>query len=364
MQKKLFDFIQSCSRLADLRNVGKNSPVVLKMSKPVLPGDLTVVCSVEEPNSLYFPLNIIWICLDGPNSLYLKCLKLVSTVDTPPLLNTWEEITTYESLDYIITPEWLNLAVGPAGPQGPIGPAGESTESSFQPLSWRESVGEFHLLQSDDSGKALAISSNGGEPNTMQLLVGTDAAMPMPIGSVVILFVEEYPMIGVPSLSVVAQLGVTLMYSAGYLPSLRAEGSIAKLTKRAANTWTLDGDLTKPAELVFSAVQRRKYLDFTIGTEKEWSSFIPEESVYNENFFLYVAGTLMYETQHYLLNWSTLGKPLIRIISYDAMGDDVTLVYFNNVTRPRSIVQENIILLEDGTPMLLEDGTFILLEDN
>jgi hypothetical protein len=124
MQRKLADFIENCARLADLRSVGLNNPVVIKLQKPTLPGELLISCSNEEPNSAYFPLHTIWVCLDGSQFHYKKCFKLIGTQPSERFSNTWEEILTYESLDYVILSRELNYFIGPAGEVGPIGPTG------------------------------------------------------------------------------------------------------------------------------------------------------------------------------------------------------------------------------------------------
>lgn len=250
---------------------------------------------------------------------------------------------------------------------------------SVQPLTWRSLTTETENLLSTDAGKALSFDLPGVTSATFATLtIGTDATMPMAVGSVILLFVENAAQLReLAPVIIVGQSGVTIKNSkaynggAGGTHSLKSKWSMAKLTKQAANTWVLDGDLTEPEEFDYGPIQRTRFDSTSMSVANIWNTFRPVEKYFDQNLFVYAGGLLLNQNDEYLLSW-VAGKPEVRLISYSQVHFPdsnivLDLVYINNTVKIVDLppaVPDNVILLEDGTPILLEDGTFILLENS
>lgn len=122
MDKELFDFVENCARIADSRNLANWNPVVLRVQKPTVAGEITVVCSIEEPSATYFADGTLWIPLDPTKDNFKKAWKLIDSASSPGYQHTWEDLYYYSDLNLIT--EVINFQ-GPPGSKGDKGDAGE-----------------------------------------------------------------------------------------------------------------------------------------------------------------------------------------------------------------------------------------------
>jgi hypothetical protein len=201
-----------------------------------------------------------------------------------------------------------------------------------QHLSWRNLITENEALLSTDAGKALSFDLPGVATATFStLIVGTDAEMPMAIGSVVMLFVENAaqlralaPVVITGQSGVVIKNGKSYNSGLGGVHSLRNKWSMAKLTKQAANTWVLDGDLTEPVSTLNAA--REPYIllltqdaDFVNNTYSEWTGV--------ETPYLAPAPLCTWDGYYNMITFLVPGvyeiKLITRLDCYDATGGQV-----------------------------------------
>ncbi len=122
MEKRLQDFIDSCSVLADTRNVGVNQPIIVKVQNPIYGQEHVIVCSLLEPSHLAIPINAIWLILDPSSARYKTLLRLDSTQPSAEFFNTWVEITTYDQI--FVNAQHYDIIAGGSPGQGPTGPQG------------------------------------------------------------------------------------------------------------------------------------------------------------------------------------------------------------------------------------------------
>jgi hypothetical protein len=122
MDRLLKEFVENCSRIADFRNLGQWNPVVIKIQKPTVAGELIVVCSTEEPSSNHFPLGTLWIPLDGSLPNFKQCLKLVHQNSNSIYSHSWNLIQNYLDLNEVV--HVMDFR-GPQGLDGIPGPQGK-----------------------------------------------------------------------------------------------------------------------------------------------------------------------------------------------------------------------------------------------
>lgn len=100
-------------------------------------------------------------------------------------------------------------------------------------VDWLDVFSDYTLAE-DDAGNGIAATGNSGAQNIV--VPGED--VPFPIGKSVLLVQE-----GAARVDIVAVSGVQLLYLVGRLPRLIGAGAVVWLTKRAADSWLLYGDL-------------------------------------------------------------------------------------------------------------------------
>ncbi len=127
MEKKLSDFVENATALADTRNIGVNQVVSLKIQNPLTGKEHVFVCSLSEPSNILTPINTMWIVLDPASARYKTVLRLVSSTPSTEFFHTWAEVNTYNDLftnaqhyEYALA----DLVPGPTGPTGAVGPRG------------------------------------------------------------------------------------------------------------------------------------------------------------------------------------------------------------------------------------------------
>jgi hypothetical protein len=126
MDKPLNDFVDSCNRIADQRNLGLWSPVTITIGKPTVAGFLIVVCSVEEPSAIHYELGTLWIPADSSSVDYRQCLKLTSPDSAGLYVHTWSPLFNYSELDLV------QRVADHRGPRGAVGPEGSPGETGEQ----------------------------------------------------------------------------------------------------------------------------------------------------------------------------------------------------------------------------------------
>ena len=136
MDIKLQEFIREIENLSQIRNSDARNPIAFDFDMPGMSMRFRVVGSIVEPTYQGYPINLIWVVMDGNSPYHRRALQLKSAAanDTEVedritdmnFLGTWVEVEGYKDLFlypqyYVYTP---GEGAGPGGP-GPEGPKGD-----------------------------------------------------------------------------------------------------------------------------------------------------------------------------------------------------------------------------------------------
>lgn len=100
VDKRLFDFVQSVRKIADLRGVAVGNPIVLRVTIPTSGHLVVVVCGMEEPVNAILPLNALWLNLNASSGYYLSMMRRIEKdTGTGGYVHKWSSVTTFDALD-------------------------------------------------------------------------------------------------------------------------------------------------------------------------------------------------------------------------------------------------------------------------
>lgn len=103
VDKRLFEFVQACRKISDMRGVSASNPTVLRLTIPSTGHLCIIVCGYEEPSSQYIlPLNVLWLNVNPSSSSYLRLLRrLEKNTGTAGLVDKWALVDSFEILDIL-----------------------------------------------------------------------------------------------------------------------------------------------------------------------------------------------------------------------------------------------------------------------
>lgn len=94
----LANFIDECLGIATANGLSPTEPVLITIKSGTTGVQATVVCAYSEPHNLVLPLNVTWIDSDPASPDYKDAYKRVSKDPVGQMLNTWEEVLTYDDI--------------------------------------------------------------------------------------------------------------------------------------------------------------------------------------------------------------------------------------------------------------------------
>ncbi len=130
----LKQFVESCLTIADSRNIGADTPIIIRKEYVLAKTDVSIVVSVTEPNLVLLPRFALWVCADPTSKFYRHIFRLTNLNPNNSFELKWTALTKLTQVfehaqtmrDISIGPEGPAVPgpTGDTGPQGPVGPTG------------------------------------------------------------------------------------------------------------------------------------------------------------------------------------------------------------------------------------------------
>ena len=175
MDTKLQEFVSQTETLASVRNVDTRNPIAYDLDMPSMSMRFRVVGSIVEPSYNGYPINLIWVVLDGNSPYYRRVLQLKSSsandesiegrITDVNFLGTWVELENYA--DLFLYPQYYVSGGGEPGPAGPKGDPGYNIRGQWNlTTSYARNDTVFYLgssyvsLIAGNTGETPGVSSN------------------------------------------------------------------------------------------------------------------------------------------------------------------------------------------------------------
>lgn len=168
MDTKLQEFVSQTATLASVRNVDTRNPIAYDLDMPSMSMRFRVVGSIVEPSYNGYPINLIWVVLDGNSPYFNKVLQLKSATSNDEsiedritdvnFMGTWVQLENYA--DLFLYPQYYVTGGGAPGPAGPKGDPGYNVRGDWVLTS---TYARNDTVQFNGSSYVSRIADNIGE---------------------------------------------------------------------------------------------------------------------------------------------------------------------------------------------------------